>query len=150
MAHLIRHRDGSEEPVPLGDEWTVGRHADNALQLDDAAVSRHHARIRRERDAYVLTDLGTPNGTFLLRGGRRVRVVAAEPLQVGDTIILGGTELRVADLSTADVTAQLDADLTHVPGVTLVGRAGVPPPLDVPSPGGSGLRAWLRRLLRRP
>ncbi len=66
------------------DATTIGRHPDSHVFLDDVTVSRHHARVDREDDAFVLHDLGSLNGTYL--GGERVdrrHLRAGDELQVG-------------------------------------------------------------------
>ena len=63
---------------------SIGRHPDSHVFLDDVTVSRHHARVDREDDAFVLHDLGSLNGTYL--GGERVdrrHLRAGDELQVG-------------------------------------------------------------------
>lgn len=57
--------------------------------LDDPRISRKHARIRREADAWVLEDLGSHNGTHL-NGAPVTRPV---PLTWGDVIRIGDTLL---------------------------------------------------------
>jgi len=58
--------DSTQISHDLTDEkTTVGRVADNILQIDDGSVSSHHAEIRKEADAFHLHDLGSTNGTFL-------------------------------------------------------------------------------------
>ncbi|HVE15590.1 MAG TPA: FHA domain-containing protein [Chthoniobacterales bacterium] len=50
----------------LGEETvTVGRLADNAIQIEDGSVSSHHAEIVFERGEYHLNDKGSTNGTFV-------------------------------------------------------------------------------------
>jgi len=44
---------------------TIGRLPDNSMQIDNLAVSGHHARITWEQDHYVVEDLGSLNGTFV-------------------------------------------------------------------------------------
>ena len=44
---------------------TLGRVADNAIQIDDASVSSHHAEFTRDGDEYSLKDLDSTNGTRL-------------------------------------------------------------------------------------
>ncbi len=44
---------------------TLGRDDDSSLAFDDAAVSRHHARIERVDDHFVVIDLGSRNGTYV-------------------------------------------------------------------------------------
>lgn len=66
---------------------TIGRWEDNDLVVDDRWVSRHHARIRREGDQYVVEDLGSKNGTFV--NGRRI----TEP-----TVLSDGDQVQVTPL----------------------------------------------------
>jgi adenylate cyclase len=47
----------------LGDETTIGRSDDNDIVLPGPTVSRNHARIAKTKDGYLLTDLGSLNGT---------------------------------------------------------------------------------------
>src|SRR4051812_35846354 len=58
--------------VPVLDVITIGRGAGNALQLDDATVSRNHARITPGTDGGPpsLEDAGSTYGTWL--DGRRI------------------------------------------------------------------------------
>ena len=40
--------------LALADETTIGRHQDNTITLSDPRLSKTHARIIREGDAWVL------------------------------------------------------------------------------------------------
>ncbi|MGZ4855999.1 MAG: FHA domain-containing protein [Candidatus Angelobacter sp.] len=52
--------------VPLSQATaTIGRLPDNSVQIDNLAVSGHHARIAWENDHYVVEDLGSLNGTYV-------------------------------------------------------------------------------------
>lgn len=51
--------------VKLSGTINLGRDADNHLQLADASVSRHHARLEQVGSSYQLHDLGSTNGTFV-------------------------------------------------------------------------------------
>ncbi len=44
---------------------TIGRLPDNSVQIDNLAVSGHHAKISWEQNHYVVEDLGSLNGTFV-------------------------------------------------------------------------------------
>jgi pSer/pThr/pTyr-binding forkhead associated (FHA) protein len=44
---------------------TIGRLPDNSVQIDNLAVSGHHARISWDQDHYVVEDLGSLNGTYV-------------------------------------------------------------------------------------
>jgi diguanylate cyclase (GGDEF)-like protein len=66
-------------------ELVVGRSAQADIPLDEASVSRRHAKITREGEGhYMIEDLGSTNGTFV--DGRRVR---RAPLRPGDRIQVG-------------------------------------------------------------
>ena len=68
----------------------IGRGLDVSVRLRDIAVSRRHARIRHQDGAFLLEDLGGPNGLIL--NGQRLE--APSPLTEGDVIELGRTLLR--------------------------------------------------------
>lgn len=64
---------------------TIGRLPDNSVQIDNLAVSGHHAKISWDKDHYVVEDLGSLNGTFV--NSERVREKAA--LKHGDQLKIG-------------------------------------------------------------
>jgi pSer/pThr/pTyr-binding forkhead associated (FHA) protein len=68
--------------------FTIGRSAENHLQLADAHVSRKHAIIVQEGDGWHVRDCGSRFGTFV--NSERVTDRRLEP---GDRILLGQTEL---------------------------------------------------------
>jgi predicted component of type VI protein secretion system len=63
---------------------TVGRALDSDIQIDNPAVSHHHARIDLKDGRLVVEDLGSANGV-LLNGSP----VAKEGLRSGDAILIG-------------------------------------------------------------
>lgn len=46
-----------------GETIYIGRQDNNNLVIDDPSVSRRHARLDREGPSYIITDLGSTNGT---------------------------------------------------------------------------------------
>ncbi len=68
---------------------TMGRSRQCDVMVDDPNVSREHAEIRPRGGAWVLTDLGSTNGSRL--NGRRLD--HSEVLKPGDEIELGTTVL---------------------------------------------------------
>jgi hypothetical protein len=66
---------------------TIGRSRDCDIVIDDANVSRRHAEVRPRSGAWVLTDLGSTNGSRL--NGRTIR--APEVIRRGDEIEIGAT-----------------------------------------------------------
>jgi len=73
-----------------GEAVTIGRSASSTVQIVDKRVSRHHAVLRLNRDAYVVEDLGSKNGTLLndepLAG--RVRLNAGDRIAIGDATLI--------------------------------------------------------------
>lgn len=69
----------------------MGRDADNDVVLDDPGTSRRHARIEFKEGKYVLTDLGSANGTLV--NGQRV---VEQALDNGDRIKIGQDELVIS------------------------------------------------------
>jgi pSer/pThr/pTyr-binding forkhead associated (FHA) protein len=68
------------------DEITIGRSVDCDVVLPKRQVSRHHARIERDDEGYLLHDLGSKNGTFV--NGQQV---GREPYRLKD-----GDEIQIA------------------------------------------------------
>jgi pSer/pThr/pTyr-binding forkhead associated (FHA) protein len=66
------------------DSLTIGRKPDNDLQIDNLAVSGHHARVDRTGSDFILTDLQSTNGTFINN-----QKVASHKLRHGDNIVIG-------------------------------------------------------------
>jgi hypothetical protein len=64
---------------------TIGRSRQCDVVLNDPNVSRRHAEIRPRGGAWVLTDLGSTNGSIL--NGRRID--APQVVQAGDEIEIG-------------------------------------------------------------
>ncbi len=84
---VIIYGDDLGRRVPLGPEPTVlGRSSKCDVQLDQESVSRNHARISRHRTAYVISDLGSTNGTYV-----NDELVDEVVLRDGDQIKVGRT-----------------------------------------------------------
>lgn len=76
--------------LPLGEEtMTLGRMSDCDIVVADPRVSRQHAEIRPSGHGFVVTDLGSMNGTVV--NGAPIR---EHPLADGDEVRLGNTVLR--------------------------------------------------------
>jgi pSer/pThr/pTyr-binding forkhead associated (FHA) protein len=72
-ARLVWERpDGERVEFPLeGEALVVGRDEGASIRVDEALVSREHARIERRGDAWVVVDLGSTNHTRV--NGQAVR-----------------------------------------------------------------------------
>jgi len=81
--------EGEESIVPLtADEYLIGRHRDNHIQLHDLGVSGFHCRIYRGPEGYAVEDLKSRNGTWV--NGERVAHVT---LISGDRVHVGQQDL---------------------------------------------------------
>lgn len=65
-------------------EVTIGRIASNDIQIDNVAVSAHHARIVRDGGQYVVEDLNSTNGTFV-----NEKKITRSVLKENDVITIG-------------------------------------------------------------
>lgn len=68
-----------------GDQLVIGRDSSSNIAINDAEVSRKHARLTFQGGKYVIEDLGSTNGTFV-NGQRLVSTVV---LKSGDVVSLG-------------------------------------------------------------
>lgn len=66
------------------DKVTVGRHPDSDIFLDDISVSRRHGVFSRDGQGFVVSDLGSLNGTYV----NRDRID-------GDIALSGGDEVQI-------------------------------------------------------
>jgi Nif-specific regulatory protein len=78
-----------DKSFDLKDETFIGRAEDNDINLIDETSSRHHAKIKKSEDNFIISDLGSNNGTFV--NGKKVQ---SEVLSHGDSILIGDTLFR--------------------------------------------------------
>ncbi len=107
--------------LPADGEVSIGRAADAGVRLDDAGVSRHHARITMRGGRASVRDLGSHNGTLVnghaIDGERGLWSGAA--IQVGATELLfrGGGAPAAAplppDLLSQQLSGELERALLH-------------------------------------
>jgi putative peptide zinc metalloprotease protein len=102
---------------------TIGRDPDNDVVIDDPSVSRHHARITRGEDGFVIEDLDSFNGTGVgdrtLHGDRAtltdsvllhigdVPLVFEQPrsAEIGSKTMVKGTEHTLLEVAAGEDTA---------------------------------------------
>jgi adenylate cyclase len=102
---------------------TIGRNKDNGLVLGDNTVSRYHSEIRKVGGDYVLTDLGSYNGTKV--NGKSIQRTS---LEHGDKIEVGASNLTFFKESGFSGTAVDSVFLTaekdpEADGQYIVGRS---------------------------
>jgi pSer/pThr/pTyr-binding forkhead associated (FHA) protein len=106
-----------------GDQITVGRDSTNGITINDAEISRRHARLTYQGGKYILEDLGSTNGTFV--NGQRL--AGPRVLKTGEVISFGEQIVLVFEATNFD------------PGATMVSpRATAAPstsrPIAIPPP----------------
>lgn len=116
---IAREQEGAPRLVVIGGadrgkefnlrrgENSIGRGLENDVVLADIAVSRRHTLVTHDGARFVMTDLGSGNGT-LVNGER----VDTHLLRGGDQIELGNTLLRF--VSPGDPSAALGEAETQV------------------------------------
>jgi FHA domain-containing protein/uncharacterized protein DUF1707 len=72
-------------PPGQGTSFTIGRTQDCDLRIADPSVSRHHAQLDRSEEGWLLSDLGSHNGTRV--NGWLVREPV--PVRPGDILQFG-------------------------------------------------------------
>lgn len=88
----------------VGAALTIGRSPDNAVIIDNPAVSGHHARVYSESGAVILEDLNSTNGTYV-NGQHTPRRL----LRNGDVVLIGKHQLVFEHTQAAAVPPQLPA-----------------------------------------
>jgi diguanylate cyclase (GGDEF)-like protein len=69
------------------DETVIGRGADSDLQVDRDSVSRKHAKVVRTPTGFLVTDLGSTNGTYVNDAPVQEQVLRdGDKLKIGNTI----------------------------------------------------------------
>lgn len=97
-------------------EILIGRSSECDVLLDNAGVSRTHAKVLRHGDRAQIVDLNSGNGTFL--NGQPVNEAFVDS---GDTVGIGkfSLTLRVAEEALADADPHPEADPDPVTSSTV-------------------------------
>lgn len=102
-----------------GQDISIGRAADNDIQIEDRAVSGRHAQIewvKADNDQgglYQLTDLSSTNGTFL----NEHRLSESTALRHDDSIRIGFVSFRYLDENNQDFEQTAKIHKSWIPGV---------------------------------
>lgn len=103
---------GADEVFDLheGAQLTIGRAASNQISVPHQHVSRQHAQIEYRDGMFLISDLGSANGTFL----NDELLTQALPLMAGDTIRLYTPEISFVAVTT-DETSEHRIPVTLTP-----------------------------------
>ena len=88
------------------DQISVGRDAENTIQLHDDEASRQHAELRRVEKGYQLVDCTSSNGTFI-----NAESINEQMLRSGDRVQIGRTLMlytHLGESSRGEVNGSVD------------------------------------------
>jgi hypothetical protein len=129
-------------PPGSGTSFTIGRTQDCDLRIADLSVSRRHAQLDRSEDGWLLSDLGSHNGTrvngWLVR--EPVPVRPGDILQFGSaTLIIQGEDRTGSPPASAGPQEAFGkSGPQEERAIPPEGAQGGNGGADSPSPGGSG------------
>src|SRR4030067_3028762 len=94
-------------------EISIGRDIANDFVINDAEVSRMHAKLTLEGDRYKIEDINSTNGTYI--DGQRL--IGPHLMAIGEIIMFGDNVGGVFDgePATSDITVQSPVDLGNTP-----------------------------------
>ena len=105
-----------------GDQLNIGRDSTNEITINDAEVSRRHARLTFQGGKYVLEDLGSTNGTFI--NGQRL--AGPRVLKDGEVVSFGEQIVLVFEVTANDPGATMVSP--RAAAVPSASRPVSPPP----------------------
>lgn len=103
---LLVRSELSTSRVPLGSsgEWSIGRHPDSDVVINDPKASRRHGLLTAEDGNFFIEDLGTGNGTRI--SGVSIPANTRIAVKEDDVIEIGSLELTVVESSSAEDTPE--------------------------------------------
>ena len=137
MAKLVAIGESAGPEYVIGELCIIGRSPNAHIQLTDRAISRHHAKITRLEDGFIIEDLDSSQGTVV--NGLPVTV---SHLRSGDEVRIGANGFRFVDtplndVATADFSIAFD-DSTPVSSDS-IRTDSTSVPLDAASPSDAGM-----------
>jgi serine phosphatase RsbU (regulator of sigma subunit)/pSer/pThr/pTyr-binding forkhead associated (FHA) protein len=91
-------------------ELVIGRRSDCQIFVPDMRVSRQHARLWRDGEAWTLEDLGSNNGTYI----NGIRLQSATQLRHDDEIMIANNRIRVESTEFPSEPKQAEGNVTIV------------------------------------
>jgi hypothetical protein len=120
----------------------IGRVADCDFMLEDALISRMHARISVEDDGVRVEDLHSTNGVYL-NGERMTRALL---LNVGDELLIGTQQLQFSELR---ATSSAPPFVPEQPTRPMLGQSAQPAPGPIPITARADALEMIGTLARR-
>jgi hypothetical protein len=126
---IVRSGPNTGKVYPLdAPEIIIGRDPNNGVAINDAEVSRKHAKLALQGSIYSILDLGSTNGTFV--NGQRI--TGLQVLNPGDTVSFGANIVLIFEAA-MDPNATMISSAQAPRTITPVNRPA-PAPVSVPPP----------------
>jgi len=120
---------GKVFPLTEQDRKIIGRDTACHIQILDKGISRNHSLIEWKGEHFLLVDLGSTNGTFVNN-----EIIISKPLQTGDVLKIGQTEIQFEEtLPAAAASALIMDDLLEYSPHTIMERVDVSHSLSMSS-----------------
>jgi pSer/pThr/pTyr-binding forkhead associated (FHA) protein len=98
---VLKHIDTDKSEI------TIGRAANNDIQIDNLAVSNNHAKLVKQSGAYRVEDLNSTNGTYL----NDISIQKAN-LNPNDIVTIGKHDLKIKSIDETRPVVEDLADKT--------------------------------------
>lgn len=131
LSLVFKNEDGEEKRVEVErTPFTIGRHSGCDLTIVDSRLSREHLKIELREDKFVVSDLGSSNGTTI--NGEKL----SDPvgLKNDDKLNLGGIEIGVE-------AEEADESGPEMPSADVPSAAPEAPSADARAPAGAATAA---------
>jgi pSer/pThr/pTyr-binding forkhead associated (FHA) protein len=125
---LAGAKEGTQIPLKK-DKFVIGRASECTLRAGSEAISRRHCAITRVDGAWVASDLGSRNGTYI----NDKKIDRPTPLAVGDALRVGPLKFRVEEYvkQSGEAKAAKPAPVAAEPDSQDINRAKQPPIKDI-------------------
>lgn len=145
FAIIVTEKGGNERrEIYQASELSIGRVHGNELALPKGNVSKRHARLIYRDGRFIITDLGSTNGTYV----NRRRISQATIVKEGDRIYIGDFVLRLEAATEEDTESMRDKRSREAsqhstaqsgrPSFSLRASGSAAGRPEEPPPGGSG------------
>jgi len=111
-------------------ELTIGRDANNEITINDAEISRHHAKLTLTGDGYAIEDMGSTNGTYI----DEKRIGTQSMLAVGNVVRLGDNVQLIYEYAGLDPDATIASSGKQAAAPKPVAAAPAPAPAAAAPP----------------
>lgn len=110
-------------------EISIGRESGNTIVINDAEVSRNHAKLTWQGAGYVIEDTGSTNGTFV----NKQRISAPHAVKAGDLVSLS-ENISLMFEATGDPNATMISSSAQAVKTAIAAAPPIPQPRPIPTP----------------